>query len=988
MLTDCLYTMHQGKHAVRWVRFWSRLGWIRTVLVVVMMLLGGGRLSSQTMGKVSGTIVDRDTKEPLVGCNVVIDGTRLGATSDVDGTFFILNVVPGEYDLEASMIGYQKVRLEKVVVNSGRTTTANFTLSSTTLEQGVVEVVATRPDVQPEKTSTSEIVRPDDVKMVAGMRDVTDVIGLASDVTDGHFRGGRTGEEFYTLQGMGIVNPFDATSAFVPILSAVEEVEVITSGFGAQYGNAQSGVVNITMKEGKSDKWTTTVDTRLRAPGRKTFGPSVYDAAGNPYLAKLLNPNFWLTGDPANGGVPYLSSMGSGLTSRYAGDTAVMLQAAYTMWRNEMKRDFGRSYGKDIDYSIEGSSGGPLNDNMRMFIAIRSNVVNPEFPTQQPDIDRQVMGNVATDFGEGATLVISGGYSAANTNIFPSTDGLGFYNWLWDRTLDIEYQRTQNGQLGARFSKALSQSTFYEIKLNALSTSLTLGSSPWPSSIPDSLVVTPLNPNQIVTASVTGPDLFAAFKGSDDFRNEKTLTVSLEASLTSQVTKSHLLNGGVQINTYSIQANDNLSTSQTLETRDYTAKPTEGALYVQDKMEFEGMIANIGLRFDMWNANKDYFVHQFDPFAILNDSGAVIGRSVSLAARARTPLLGRLQPRAGISFPVSVNTVFHLNYGSFMQRPSFQYLVATSVQPQFNKPVILGNPRLAPQTTNSYDIGVMQGLGEGFTLDISGYYKDVKDLIEAATYTFGSVTYNTYYNRDYADIRGFRATLAKRKGNFSGSIGYQYSVATGKSATVNGAPPLFRIDNLGQISTELDHVPTRDILLDFDRTHNLVVTIAYATPVEFGPWVFGGYPLENFTLSVNAFARSGRPYTPYTSSNLNGAGTNINSARTPAEYNANLRLTRVLGDFFGAKGSVYAEVFNFFNNRILNYTYLFAATSADQGNPNLKPYENYTIGDPQNGVLYWNTSNSNRATAFPVDQSFLLYDNAPRSYNFGLSLEF
>src|ERR1039458_1637358 len=221
---------------------------------------------------------------------------------------------------------------------------------------------------------------------MAGIRTVGDVIGLAADVTDGHFRGGRTGEEYYTLQGMGIVNPLNSTSAFLPILSAVEEVEVVTSGFGAQYGNAQSGVVNITMKEGKSDKWTTTFETRVRAPGRKTFGPSVYDPSGNPYLAKLLDKNYWLTGDPENSNQPLISSMGSGLTSRYGQDTAVMLQVAYTLWLKQMKRDLNIDYGKNIDYSVEGGSGGPLNDNMTMFVAMRSNVVNPEFPTQQPDI--------------------------------------------------------------------------------------------------------------------------------------------------------------------------------------------------------------------------------------------------------------------------------------------------------------------------------------------------------------------------------------------------------------------------------------------------------------------------------------------------------------------------------------------------------------------------------------------------------------------------
>ena len=974
ILTERRSHWQPGRAYSRWFLFWS----------FVVMMCATELLMGQTVGKLSGKIIDRDTKEPVIGCNVVIVGTKLGATTDIDGSYFILNIVPDKYDVEASMIGYQKVLEHGVIINSEKTTTIDFSLTSTTLTQGVVEVVATRPDVQPEKTSTSEVVRTDDVKEIAGMRDVTDVIGLAADVTDGHFRGGRTGEEYYTLQGMGIVNPFDATSAFIPILSAVEEVEVVTSGFGAQYGNAQSGVVNITMKEGKADKWSTTFETRVRAPGRKTFGPSVYDPSGNPYLAKLLDKNFWLTGDPENSNQPLISSMGSGLTSRYGQDTAVMLQVAYTLWLKQMKRDLYQDYGKNIDYSVEGGSGGPLNDNMTMFVAMRSNVVNPEFPTQQPDIDRQFMGNVSTDFGGGAVLLVSGGYSMSNANVFPSSNALGFYNWLWDRTLGIEYQETENGQMGARFSKTLSPSTFYELKVNTLSTKLNLGSTPWPSTLPDSLIVHPQNTNTVITAPVTGPDQFTYLKGNDDFRDDKTLTVSFEASLTSQVTKSHLLNGGIQFNSYSIQANDDISTSATLQSANYTAKPIEGAIYAQDKMEFEGMIANIGLRLDVWNSNKDYFVNQFDPFAIVDDSGHVLSRSIVDAERARTPLLGRLQPRAGISFPVSVNTVFHLNYGSFMQRPSFQYIVATTVQPQFNNPVTLGNPRLEPQTTNSYDIGVMQGLGDGFTLDVSGYYKDVKDLIEQATFTdeVSAVTYNTYYNRDYADIRGFRATLSKRKGNFTGTVGYQYSVATGKSATVSGAPPIFRKDSLDQVTTDLSNVPSRDVLLDFDRTHNLIVTLGYTTPKEFGPVIFDGHPFENFTLSLNSFARSGRPYTSSKDVTL------INGARTPAEYNSNLRLTRIIDNFFGTKGTIYVEVFNLFNNKILNYDYLFAATTAGETNPYIQPYENYAINDPQHGVLYWNQTNSLKASSFPVDQSFLIYDNEPRSYNFGLALEF
>lgn len=940
---------------------------------------------SQTGGKISGIVHDTDTKEPLIGCNVVIAGTTMGASTDIEGTYFILNVPAGKYDIQVSMIGYQKRIETGVIVNSGRTTVLDFKIKSTLVEQDAVVVQAVRPDVEPEKTSTSSIIRPEEVQQLAGMRDVSDVIGLAADVTDGHFRGGRGGEELYTLQGMGIINPLDASSAFVPIMSAVEEVEVITSGFGAQYGNAQSGVVNISMKEGKSDKWRSTFETRMRTPGRKHFGPNVFDPNSNPYLAKLLDSEFWKNGDASSSiSQSYYQGMGSGLQNRYALDDSVQLMVAMTLWRRQMKRDLYRKYGNEIDYSIEGGTGGPINESMRMFIAVRSNVSNPVFPTEQPDIQQQVMGNIAADLGDGAMIRLSGGYARNYTNVFPSSNGLGYYSWLWDRILNIQYQKTANTQLGVRFTQALSAKTFYEIKINALQTKTDFGSSPWPNSILDSLLGRATTSSSFrFTDYVTSPDRSTYLRGTDDFRDERTLTVSLEAGMTSQITNSHLLNGGVQFNLYSIDANGFLNTSATLQTRIYDAKPFEVGFFVQDKMEFEGMIANIGLRLDVWNSNKDYYVDQFNPFSVA-DTGGTFVNDPDRASKATPPILGRLQPRAGISFPINVNTVFHLNYGSFMQRPSFQYIVANTLTYNANTsaaPITLGNPRLQPQVTNSYDIGVTQGIGEGFTLDISGYYKDVKNLIQQGIFTDSTaVSYNSFFNRDYADIRGFRIALTKRKSDLTGSINYQFGVATGKSATVTNAMPIISRDGSGAVSTDNKNVPRRDIILDFDRTHNLVVTLAYSTDDEWGPALFDAYPLANVSLSSNSFARSGRPYTSSFNTKL------TNGARTPAEYNTNIKLTKRIREFFGTTALFYAEVFNLFENKILNYSYLFPKITAGQTNALIESYENYPIDDKNNGVLYWNESN--KGLPFPVDQSFLIYDNSPRSFNFGIVLEF
>ena len=290
----------------------------------LLAVLSVGEINAQSEGKISGTIKDELTGEPLIGANIVVVGTTMGAASSIDGSYYVLNITPGKYDLQISMIGYQKIIQKNTIVNSGKTTIANFLLTSSSLQLGTVVVQATRPDVEKEKTSTSTIIRTEDVQNMAGIRTVGDVIGLAADVTDGHFRGGRDGEEYYTLQGMGIVNPLNSTSAFLPIMSAVEEVEVVTSGFGAQYGNAQSGVINITMKEGKPDKWRATADVRSRAPGRKHFGPSVFDPKSNPGLS-LLNDSLsaWLSSDPTSSNQGYFRAFG--LNNIFGGDTLALI---------------------------------------------------------------------------------------------------------------------------------------------------------------------------------------------------------------------------------------------------------------------------------------------------------------------------------------------------------------------------------------------------------------------------------------------------------------------------------------------------------------------------------------------------------------------------------------------------------------------------------------------------------------------------------------
>ena len=940
---------------------------------ILLLLVCSSTLFAQNSGKISGFVRDAKTGEGIPGVNVVIKDTRMGAATDVDGSYFILRVPPGMYDVSVSIVGYRRVTQQNVQVNVDRTTTVDFKLEEITLQSAEVVVIATRPDVEREKTSTSEIRRGEEVLNVPGIQDISDVLTLSSDVSDGHFRGGRDNEELYNLHGLGIMNPLNSGSAFNPIMSAVEEVEIITSGFSAQYGNAQSGIVNITMKEGSPTKWTARAEARTRAPGLKHFGPSVWDPKANPYLSLLDSPEKWLGGDLSypNG---YWGAIGSGYANRYGKDTLTLASLIYTLWRLQAHRDFGRNYDNLWDYSLDATFGGPLSNNVRLFLALHTENSWAILPTPEPNTTRQLMGNIVYDLGSGMNLRFSGAYAKEDGHVMGGRTTTGWYNWIWDRMLSVKRSTDENIQLGLRWTHAVSQSTFYEVKLNSLRTTSLEGS---PVMDPGALdgVSSPL----IWEGWANLPDGFTYGELDADFSTENTRTISLDGVLTSQVTYSHMLLAGIQGNWYVIDVS-NLSSVDSRgggSLTEYTAKPYEVGLYAQDKMEFEGMIANIGLRFDVYNANVMYYSDIFAPYRYTDSSG-VQRVDERFAKKEKTPVIARLQPRAGISFPVSTQTVFHVNYGTFLQRPPFSRIISQTVNRKelynyggaLSVVGTLGNPRLKPEITSSYDIGVTQSLGEGFTLDVSGYYKDVRDLLQQAIYSSKQGNYVTYINRDYADIRGFRIGFARRKGILTGTLNYTYGVATGKNSSSDGN----QVPTIYESGQSKDPIP-QDILLDFDRTHNVVANIGFNSPKEWGPVLFDTYPLERVSIAATSFARSGRPY----SSRLN-PGVLMNK-RSPAEYNTNVKITKYFSNFFGTSASLYLEVSNLFNNKIYAYTAVF--------NPDLNNTSNlskwtikYEKGDD---ISYYE---DDLRPGFLINQEFRIYSNTPRSMTFGLVVNF
>ena len=85
---------------------------IRAAALAMLVVLSAAGAAAQNTGKIAGTVKDRATGEALVGANVAVKGTALGASTDVEGRFFILRVPPGIHDLAISSVGYQGITLK------------------------------------------------------------------------------------------------------------------------------------------------------------------------------------------------------------------------------------------------------------------------------------------------------------------------------------------------------------------------------------------------------------------------------------------------------------------------------------------------------------------------------------------------------------------------------------------------------------------------------------------------------------------------------------------------------------------------------------------------------------------------------------------------------------------------------------------------------------------------------------------------------------
>ena len=239
-----------------------------TVFMVLVVALWAvcalsGDAVAGTVGKVTGKVTD-EKGDPLPGANVVLEGTRRGATTDLEGSYVILSVEPGSYRATASMVGYHSMTKERVAARADFTTTVSFKLREEALELEEMVVVAERPPVEPDKTESRYVVSAEDIENVPILRNVTDFIALEAGMAvdgSGVIRSGEVSDNAVYVDGVRLQNNdsrggLNTASQWWGVnVKAVQEISVITGGMNAEYGNAQAGVIHMVTRDG-GDDWS------------------------------------------------------------------------------------------------------------------------------------------------------------------------------------------------------------------------------------------------------------------------------------------------------------------------------------------------------------------------------------------------------------------------------------------------------------------------------------------------------------------------------------------------------------------------------------------------------------------------------------------------------------------------------------------------------------------------------------------------------------
>jgi outer membrane receptor protein involved in Fe transport len=697
------------------------------ILVLIISLYHLQLLYAGTTGKIAGRIIDKDTKEPLIAINVVVEGALFGAATDVDGYYTILNVPPGTYQLKALAIGYADMIVNDVRVRIDQTSRIDFELTSEVVSGDTVVVVAERNIVR-EDVSTSVVAFQGEEVQELALTNINEVVELQAGIEDGlEIRGSQANEILFQIDGVTLRDPRNNNPISRVALSAVKEVSVEKGGFNAEYGHVRSGIINVVTKEGNTRNYEGSITVKASPPAAKHFGISPYNK-NSMWMKSYLDPAVCWTGTENGSWDIYTQRQypvfeGWDEVSRNlcedddpANDLTPKQAQRIFMW--ERRR---RPVTNQPDYNIDAGLGGPVPfigkdlGNLRFFASYRKQREMLLIPLSRDDyVDYDWTLQLTSDITPAIKLQLSG-LMGKSYNVAINADDRQFHNASWGLNgttiwLPTDYMRTpyeiaeitkesrvgrifNNGwyseaevthkSFAAKLTHILNQNTFYETSIEYFQRKYETG----PIRDRDLTEKYEIFPDYFVDEAPYGYDfrpntgIIGDFYGGHMSTARDSSSVSsttFKIDLTSQVNFNNLVKTGFEFIYFDLNfdygmINPSFGGVDYVKSNQY---PLRAAFYLQDKLEALGFITNVGLRFDYSNANTSWVV--VDPF----NEGFLSSKYDPEAQYPSKDVKGELviSPRLGISHPITKNSKLFFNYGHFKQMPNYEEVFRIGLQ--------------------------------------------------------------------------------------------------------------------------------------------------------------------------------------------------------------------------------------------------------------------------------------------------------------------
>jgi outer membrane receptor for ferrienterochelin and colicin len=852
------------------------------VVAIFAVLAAAGPAFAQATGRIAGEVLDLETGKPLAFANVTVLGTAYGSPTNALGQFEIGFIPVGTYVVQASYISYEPQQVADVVITADRTTEVNFSLKETVLQAQEIVVQAERPMIETEDTVTRRGMDKEEVK-VRSITSVTEAIATQPGVVlhegEIHVRGGRASEVKMYVDGIAITNAAEGVGNLEVSLSSLSEFELLSGGFDAEYGNVQSGVINLQTREG----------------GRTFSGEVLYmtDDYGAPERTydNYDNISFGMGGPMFTEKLRYYVSGEGRFTDTYLKTTEV--RPEHELWGGFIK----------------------ARDRQSMLTSGQAKLSFLASPTRKLTAEFLMSGSQRDYYSHAYSRV---GYWSRDHEDWSHVQLDTTYHY-YNAAEHTPTQRTEFQQQKLVWRDNVSPTMFYTLRLAQFRSEekFWLYENPndywWEAYVGGNRTTDPDSDNDLLPE----PGYYRVWGDNLGWTHETTKATTFKADLTNQRSDTHQLKTGLEFvyNELDVKElslgslipsagdtaltyydeltgemvtvrdpafqffewNRALNTSERYQHNIYKGFPTHGAMYLQDRMRYEGMIVRAGLRLD-WA-----------------DPGPASGVGESEIWRERINAV--LSPRLGIAHPISDRDALHFHYGRFYQMPHLTaYYEAGENLENAAAGQIVGYSGLEPEVTTSYQFGAEHQFSQNLAMDVTGFYRDIFGLLAVEEYdrgpTEGSVW--PFVNKDYASVRGIEFKLTKRFSNFfSGNLTYSWLQATGVSSDENQG---------AQAEAEgLPRQPLKEIPLDWDERNTVTGFLFISDP-------------GNWEVTFDYSYGSGTPYTPRFLGQKEVQPEDVNSGRLPSHSILTLKGTKKY-KLYGQEFRLFFEAVNVFDKK-------------------------------------------------------------------------